>query len=215
MSAAVDHLGAHKLVRVLCRFEDATGAVFEAGETGRIRHIDFNWATSVITVELVQGDDLKKIMLHHPKSKTIGPRSGNLRDYFEVTGIELVWEPDDEPAIPWIPQQDPEPVLVEETTRVGKDELWKYMDRLEHAGQMEEVEKQIKDRVPNAHYALEIATVYRSRWHRFKAAGDLVRTEEAREKASDWAYTFATFATSGGEGAAFSYERNQFLATLK
>ena len=50
---------------------------------------------------------------------------------------------------------------------------------------------------------------------RVVAAGDLVRAEEAREKASDWAYTFASFATSGGEGAAFSYERNQFLATLK
>ncbi len=206
MSAAVDHLGADKLVLVLCRFEDATG---------RIRHIDFNWATSVITIELVQGDDLKKIVLHHPQSKTIGPRSGNLRDYFEVTGIELVWEPDDEPAISLISQQDPEPVLVEETTRVGMDEFWKYMNRLERAGQMEEVEKQIKDRVPYAHYALEIDTVYRSRWHRFKAAGDLVRAEEARKKAADWAYIFAGFATSGGEGAAFSYERDQFLSTLK
>jgi len=55
MSAAVDHLGADKLVLVLCRFEDATGAVFEAGETGRICYIDLNWATSVCTIELMQG----------------------------------------------------------------------------------------------------------------------------------------------------------------
>ncbi len=67
----------------------------------------------------------------------------------------------------------------------------------------------------NAYYALEIATLYRSRWRRFTAAGDLVRAEEAREKASDWAYTFAGFATSGGEGAAFSLQRNEFLRTLK
>lgn len=85
MSAAVDHLGAHKLVRIVSGFEDANGAVFEAGETGRIQHIHFDWATSVVTIELVQGEDLKKIVLHQHNSKSSGPRSGNLRQYFEVT----------------------------------------------------------------------------------------------------------------------------------
>lgn len=212
MSAAVDHLGADKLVSVLCRFVDATGAVFEAGEAGRIRHIDFNWATSVVTIELMQGADLKKIVLHHHTSKTIGPRSGNLREYFEVTGTEIVWEPDEEKRI--LPNE-PEAAPAAPSGRRIVDEFRNTISQLERADRMEEVEKLVKDSIPNAYYALEIAEVYRTRWHRFKSAGDLVRAEEAREKASDWAYTFAGFATSGGEGTAFSYERNQFLSTLK
>ena len=213
MSAAVDHLGANKLIEVLCRFEDASGAVFEAGETGRIRHIHFDWATSVVTIELMQGEDLKKIVLHQHTSKSSGPRSGNLRQYFEVTGEQIVWGPDEE--LPVVPTQPDEPAPVEQPSRYVHDEYSKLIDRLDLADQMEEVEKLIKDSNPYAYYALEIATVYRGRWRRFKAAGEVVRAEQAREAASDWAHTFAGFATSGGEGAAFSYERNQFLKTLK
>ena len=189
--------------------------MFEAGETGRIQNIHFNWATSVVTIELMQGEDLKKIVLHHHTSKSSGPRSGNLRQYFEVTGEQIVWGPDEElPPLPPGPEE-PEPVLVQQNGRLGYDEFSQSIDRLEQADQMEEVERRIKDRIPHASYALEIATVYRARWRRFKASGDVVRAEQAREAASDWAYTFAGFATSGGEGAAFSRERNEFLAALK
>jgi hypothetical protein len=215
MSAAVDHLGAHKLVKVLCRFEDANGAVFEAGETGRIQHIYFDWATSVITIELVQGEDLKKIVLHQHSSKSSGPRSGNLRQYFDVTGEEVVWGPEEErPPVP-IQPEEPLPVPVDMSPRLKPDEFSQMSDRLDRADQMAEVERIMKDSIPYAQYALEIATVYRGRWRRFKAAGEVVRAEEARKEASSWAYTFAGFATSGGEGAAFSYERDQFLKTLK
>ncbi|MCX6610531.1 MAG: hypothetical protein NTW74_06725 [Acidobacteria bacterium] len=196
MSAAVDHLGAHKLVKVLCRFEDANGALFEAGETGRIQHIHFNWATSKITIELMQGEDLKKIILHQHTSKSSGPRSGNLRQYFEVTGEQVVWGPEEER--PPVPIQPEEPAPVEQPSRYVHDEYSQLIDRLDRADQMEELESLIKDRNPYAYYALEIATVYRGRWRRFKAAGDVVRAEEARKEASSWAYTFAGFATSGG-----------------
>ncbi len=215
MSATVDHLGVYKVIRILCEFEDANGAVFAAGETGRIRHIHFDWATSVVTIELMQGEDLKKIVLHHHTSKSSGPRSGNLRQYFEVTGEEIIWGPDEElPPLPSEPAE-PVPVPVEKPGRLGWDEFSQNIDRLERADQMEEVEKLLKDRIPHAAYALEIATIYRGRWRRFQAAGDPIRAEEARKEASSWAYTFAGFATSGGEGAAFSYERDQFLKTLK
>jgi|GEM_PF-970526 len=85
---------------------------------------------------------------------------------------------------------------------------------LELAGDVAGAERLIKDSVPNAWYATVIADMHRDRMLRFRAAGDLVAARAAREAAVDWIGTFATFATSGGEGAAFSYERDQFLANL-
>ena len=43
---------------------------------------------------------------------------------------------------------------------------------------------------------------------------DPAKAREARKQAADWAWTYASYATSGGEGAALSYERDQFLTSL-
>ena len=86
--------------------------------------------------------------------------------------------------------------------------------QLEEAGEIEAAERLIKDSIPNAWYAHAIADLHRDRMFRFQKAGDLVAARAARKAAVDWIGTFTTFATSGGEGAAFSYDRDLFLAAL-
>ena len=59
------------------------------------------------------------------------------------------------------------------------------------------------------------AQLHRERMLRLQEAGDLAGARAAFEKASDWICSYAGFATSGGEGAALSLERDEFLASLQ
>ncbi len=86
---------------------------------------------------------------------------------------------------------------------------------LELEGRLEEAEACILEGVPHIGAGISIANMYRNRWLRLRAAGDEAGAEHARQKASAWAYTYASWATSGGEGAALSLERNEFLKTLE
>jgi hypothetical protein len=86
--------------------------------------------------------------------------------------------------------------------------------QLERDGDVKGAELLLKDSIPHAAYAMEIASMHRTRMLRFAEAGDLKAARASREQAVSWAYTYAGFATSGGEGAAFSWERDQFLANL-
>ena len=49
---------------------------------------------------------------------------------------------------------------------------------------------------------------------RFQRAGDEPRAAAAFKQAVDWMATYAGWATSGGEGAALSVERDDFYAAL-
>jgi hypothetical protein len=84
---------------------------------------------------------------------------------------------------------------------------------LERLDRLEEAEQLIRDSVPNLHFAITIADLYRSRWIRLQESAPL-QASEARQKAANWAYSYASYATSGGEGVALSYERDKFLRTL-
>ena len=61
---------------------------------------------------------------------------------------------------------------------------------------------------------MSIAELYRKRWLRLGASGDVAGAEEARKKASNWAYYYASTSSSGGEGTARSVERDEFLRRL-
>ncbi len=154
MSAAIDHLGAHKLVKVLCRFEDAAGTVFEAGETGRIRHIQYDSLTMVSTIELMQGEELRKIVLPSPLSKGSGPKPGNLKQYFEVTGMEVVWEAGDGPKASFFHPDDPELAEVAQPEQSPLAEWNEDISKLDLKDRMEEAERRIKDRIPNPTFAV-------------------------------------------------------------
>lgn len=92
---------------------------------------------------------------------------------------------------------------------------WWFTSReLEQAEKLKEAEELLRASIPHQAFALEIAILYRDRMIRLRAAGDTIRADEAKSMASDWACFYACMATSGGEGAALSLERDEFLRTL-
>lgn len=86
---------------------------------------------------------------------------------------------------------------------------------LEQEDRLAEAEALIRDRVPDPHFALIIAELYGGRHARLAGLKDAEGAREALKKAERWANFFASQATSGGEGAAFSMERDAFLRGLR
>lgn len=102
---------------------------------------------------------------------------------------------------------------VDDTGGGGRPEWWRRAQRLEREDRLEEAEKLICDMIPSLHCAIATADLYRGRWLRLRESQP-AQAKEARKKAADWAHTYASWATSGGEGAALSHERDEFLRTL-
>lgn len=90
---------------------------------------------------------------------------------------------------------------------------WPRAEELEREDRLDEAERLLRDKIPNLHCAIAIAEVYRKRWIRLHRS-DPAKASEARKQAADWARTYASWATSGGEGAALSLERDEFLKQL-
>ena len=91
---------------------------------------------------------------------------------------------------------------------------WLKAKALEQAGKLEEAERVIKDAIPHLAFASQTAQLYLERMLRLQEGGDAPGAAAAHQKASDWIFNYASYATSGGEGAALSWERDQFLKEL-
>jgi hypothetical protein len=87
-------------------------------------------------------------------------------------------------------------------------------EALERENRLTEAEDVISKAVRDQGFAISIAEMYRKRMIRLRAMGDDAGAAEARKKASEWAYFYASQATSGGEGLALSHQRDIFLGTL-
>ena len=59
-----------------------------------------------------------------------------------------------------------------------------------------------------------VANLYEERYARLARAGRHDAAMDARERAIHWLHMYASSATSGGEGAALSLERDQRIAEL-
>lgn len=91
---------------------------------------------------------------------------------------------------------------------------WLRARKLEGENKLKEAEAVIKDGVPNLYFAHATADLYRLRMLRMKEAGDAAGALEAFRQSETFIYMMAGFATSGGEGAALSYERDNFMKQL-
>lgn len=98
---------------------------------------------------------------------------------------------------------------------MSEPEWWLKAKRLELEDKLEDAERTIKDAVPHLGFASQTAQLYLERMLRLQEGGDAAGAAAAYQKSSDWMYNYASYATSGGEGAALSYERDQFLKELK
>lgn len=96
---------------------------------------------------------------------------------------------------------------------VDGPEWWQRAVRLERADRLEEAERLVKESIPSLHFAMQTAELYRLRWMRLRGA-EPEKGTEARRRAAAWARQYASYATSGGEGAVLSRERDEFLESL-
>ncbi len=91
---------------------------------------------------------------------------------------------------------------------------WMAALLLERANRLREAEECISQAVDHIGASLQVAELYRQRMLRLLREGDNAGAEQARAMAVRWVHHYAASATSGGEGAALSRERDAFLARL-
>lgn len=96
----------------------------------------------------------------------------------------------------------------------GLPRWWHEALAMEAQGRLDEAERHIRESCPFIGFAHATADLYRLRMLRLKDDGDAAGARQAFLKASDFIGRYASMATSGGEGAALSLERDAFRARL-
>lgn len=96
----------------------------------------------------------------------------------------------------------------------GKPDWWIKARRLEEADKLEEAETVVKNAIPHLYFAHATADLYRERMIRKMKEGDKAGALHAFKQAKDFIYFMASLATSGGEGAALSGQRDAFMREL-
>ena len=91
---------------------------------------------------------------------------------------------------------------------------WMAALLMERADRLAEAEQCITDAIDHIGAAIQVAELYRQRMLRLQDSGQPGEALKAREAAIRWAHRYAASATSGGEGAALSRERDAFIAQL-
>lgn len=92
---------------------------------------------------------------------------------------------------------------------------WLKAQALDAKDKLEEAEQAILKAVDHLGAAASVAELYRQRMLRLMQAGDREGAQAAFKKADQWIHFYAGQATSGGEGAALSRERDAFLNQLQ
>ncbi|HUQ82171.1 MAG TPA: hypothetical protein VM076_13560 [Gemmatimonadaceae bacterium] len=115
-------------------------------------------------------------------------------------------EPNEVAAAPEPPAQDPE--------FAGQPAWWRTAVLLERADRLEEAEQTILKAVDHIGAYSSVAYLYEERYARLARAGRDDDARVARARAIEWLRSYAGSATSGGEGAALSLERDQRIAAL-
>ena len=116
-------------------------------------------------------------------------------------------------------EDDPDPIQPPDPPRpdpefAGQPDWWREAVLLERADRLEEAEETIQKAVDHIGAYSSIANLYEKRCARLEDAGRHEEAAAARERAIHWLYVYASSATSGGEGAALSRERDQRLSAL-
>jgi hypothetical protein len=211
MGCTIDHLRVDHRVTVLCDFTDLAGTVVRAGESAIIRGLGSDFVNPEIWIELERGNSRDKLRfaLRAPD----GPRIGHMREYFEIG--EDVTTPRVIPAFHdrsqrkmIVPPQEKQPVPMNTAAWALAAQSTDGPDRLEN------IEQDMLRAIDHIGVAASIAEMYAERMRAFQRVGNEARAIAAFKLAVDWMGTYASSATSGGEGAALSYERDQFRAAL-
>lgn len=211
MATTIDHLRVDHRITVCRDFTDANGLTLRRGETGILRTIDLDPRCVEIHLGIERATD--RVHLVFPLSAKTGPRNGHMRDFFEMG--EDVTPPRLLPTqrlstartmrVP--PPEPPTPVLDRSAVAAAAQST-------EGPDRLEAMEKALLASIDHIGVASSIADLYAQRMRAFQRAGNEPRAIAAFRLAVQWMGTYAGWATSGGEGAALSYERDQFYAAL-
>jgi hypothetical protein len=211
MATTIDHLRVDHRITVLRDFVDAKGTMMRAGETGVLKKIDWDQIRMEIILEIKR--DSGNVKLVFELAAKTGPRNGRMRDYFEIG--EDVTPPRVIPAFHdqskrqmIVPPSEKKPAPMNTTAWTRAAQSTDGPDRLEA------IEEEMRRSIDHIGVAASIAEMYAQRMRTFQRAGNEPRAIAAFKLAVDWMGTYASWATSGGEGAALSYERDQFRAAL-
>jgi hypothetical protein len=82
MSTTIDHLRADHRVQILRDFRDARGLQCHAGETAVIRQLRVDWIKFDLFIDWERNGRQETLFFQHGAAD--GPRSGRMRDYFEI-----------------------------------------------------------------------------------------------------------------------------------
>lgn len=206
----IDHLRVDHRVTVLREFTDANGVAMRADDRGVIRDMSFDQLRLEIHIE-IERDAGERVRLLFPLKATSGPRNGHMREFFDVGDYVAV--PGEEPARHdpterkmIVPEKTPEPA--------GRAVRLRSVHDIEGSDAQEEMEQRLLNEIPHIGAAASIAEMYAQRMRAFQAEGNEERAIAAFKLAIQWMGTYAGWATSGGEGAALSYERDKFHEAL-
>ena len=212
MSATIDHLRVDHRVTVLRDFTDATGITLRTGESGVICGLSFDQIRREIHLELER--ESGKVRLTFSANAQTGPGNGPMREYFEMG--EDVSTPRDFPAFRR-PAAERKMIVPPPENIPGprNDSAWdRAANSTDGPDQLKDVEEEMRKAFPHIGAASSIAYIYAQRMRAFQRAGNEPRAIAAFKLAVEWMETYAGWATSGGEGAALSYESDQFHAAL-
>lgn len=155
----------------------------------------------------------EKVSLRFPLNVSRGPRNGHMQEYFElgdyvpVPGSERI-RADPQARTMIVPASDHEP------DQDNGPEWWRKARSMEGPDRLEAKEEQIQREAQHIGAAASIAEMYAQRMRAFQRAGNEPRAMAAFKLAAQWIWTYASWATSGGEGEALSLERDRFHAAL-
>src|SRR5687767_751687 len=96
----------------------------------------------------------------------------------------------------------------------GKPRRWRTAVLHEREDRLDDAEQAILEAVDHIGAYSSVAHMYEERYARLLRAGRTDDAEAARAQAIRWLHAYAGSATSGGEGAALSRERDQRINAL-
>ena len=211
MALTIDHLRVDHRITVMREFTDAKGTTMRVGDTGVLTGMAWDQVRHEISLEIRRDPETVRLVFSlHAKT---GPGNGRMRDYFAIG--EDVSPPRATPAFREaserqmiVPPPAKEPAPTNSTAWARAARSTDGPDRLEA------VEKEMLAAFDHIGVAGSIAEVYAERMRAFQRAGNEARAVAAFRLAMQWMYSCASSATSGGEGAALSYECDRFRAAL-
>ncbi len=211
MSPTIDHLRVDHRITVRRDFTDAAGVTMRRHETGILRAVEFQQLRVEIHLEIERATD--RVHLVFPLAARTGPRNGHMREYFEVgedVSTPRILPTNRQPVDRTMKVPPPQPPAAP----LDLAALEAVARSTEGPDRLEAMENALRKAIPHIGVAASIAECYAERMRAFQRAGDEPRARAAFALAMPWLGTYAGWATSGGEGEALSYERDQFRAEL-